>query len=87
MKPTFDMREIKTSSFSKTYVSYRKPRKLSDEQREQSRQQDNYLQSYTKPLSQKSINSWIFPNIPFLHPSLLLAIIQVIVEKRAWLLK
>ena len=28
----------KTYSFSKSYVSYRKPRKLSDEQREQSRQ-------------------------------------------------
>lgn len=28
----------KTYSFPKSYVSYRKPRKLSDEQREQSRQ-------------------------------------------------
>ena len=41
----------------------------------------------TEPLSQKSIHSWIFPNIPSLHPSLLLAKIQVIVGKGAWLLK
>ena len=36
----------KTYSFPKTYVSYRKPRKLSEEQREQARENMKHINSH-----------------------------------------